>query len=973
MTLLAAVASVDAQSGTSGTVTGTVRGSDLRPIGQALVALVPVGSGTAYEATTTASGSFALQRVQPGAYELRAEAIGYRPVIARLLTIGAGEERSVSLSLTPSPPPVTQVDTVVLGGAASTRWRGGGVQFGGPEVDALPHRFDDLASVAALSSAFDEALGAQGLPGDMTLILADGVPFWRAPHPTARREVVPDALFPRGALAGVNPTHNTDDAEWVGSAGGYVGLTTRTSAGTDGVEVDGAWSGTPTWSSSEMDIETPSLLSWQGGVRGVVVVSPSARLLVSGEGLSHQTPLAPRVSASLAESLGGFDAELVGSLTDPGVEQYDRYSGLLRLDVQQSRTSSLFFRGAGSFSRRAFDDAGPVSMAGAAALAEESTDFSTAFGVTTQNSRTTSLELRAGFSGSYRDFGEAITDRVPAWLSGPAVSVGGVPSTAGESSRTDFVVTPSLHWTPGPATLKFGASIRASSHAMDHSRLGYGDFVYSDAAALVAGRGFGATTSTPETSFGTQEYGVFGQYESLLAPGLRLRMGGRYDFEMIGGDAISLNTEWLETTGIQNSDVRDTFHQFGVGGSLTWDPVVDGPFRVFVNASMRDGDVDPRALAEAHADATDGTSNRYAGTGLDWPATELPSTTAPSLPSVTMLGPDMRAPRTTNLSVGVLQRLGSTANLFVRASSRRTDFLIRRRNLNVPLVPQAADPQGRSIYGTLAQDGSTVTTTTDDARRFPAFGETWALDPDGWSEYLGVTTGIEHTSTTLDLFASYTWSETTDNWVGASRGAVDATLDPGLPQSEGPEPWSEGTSDFDIPHRVAAGVTARFGSVSLSGLYRYRSGTPFTPGYRAGVDANGDGSMRNDVAFVPADASLAALLDAWPCLEDQSGGWAVRNACRGPAVHTVNARVQFTFANLAGRAASLAVDGFNLLESSDGMIDDALLLVDPSGSITTSPDGSTVTIPTLVNEGFGNVLYPSTRGRMLRVGVRIGG
>ena len=111
----------------------------------------------------------------------------------------------------------------------------------------------------------------------------------------------------------------------------------------------------------------------------------------------------------------------------------------------------------------------------------------------------------------------------------------------------------------------------------------------------------------------------------------------------------------------------------------------------------------------------------------------------------------------------------------------------------------------------------------------------------------------------------------------------------------------------------------------------------------------------------------SSSINSWRCSH------ATRNSCRGPEVHAVNARLHFAVGQIAGHPASLTLDGFNLLESSDGIIDDALLLVDPTASITTSPDGSTVTIPTIVNEGFGNVLYPSTRGRMLRIGVRIGG
>jgi hypothetical protein len=73
---------------------------------------------------------------------------------------------------------------------------------------------------------------------------------------------------------------------------------------------------------------------------------------------------------------------------------------------------------------------------------------------------------------------------------------------------------------------------------------------------------------------------------------------------------------------------------------------------------------------------------------------------------------------------------------------------------------------------------------------------------------------------------------------------------------------------------------------------------------------------------------------------------------------------------LGGREASLVIDGFNLIETEDGIVDDALLLVDPAAGITTS--GSTVTIPFTLNPDFGSVLYPASRGRMVRVGFRIG-
>jgi hypothetical protein len=681
----------------------------------------------------------------------------------------------------------------------------------------------------------------------------------------------------------------------------------------------------------------------------------------------------PRVSEALAGDLSGLDTDLLTSLTDPGVATYARYSGLARLDVRQGSSGRFFFRGAGSFSKRDFDGAGPISLAGAAAPAEESIEFSAATGLINETSRNASFEFRAGFSGSFRDFGASISDVPPAYLTGSGATLADLPSAAGSSSPTDFFAIPVFRYSPGASTLKMGATIRASSHKMEHSRASLGDFRYSGSSSLLTGQGFGHATSSPEAELGTQEYGGFVQYESPLAPGLRITVGGRYDYERISGDGPELNQDWLDATGLRSDEYDDGYHQFGARGSLQWDPIVGAGTRIFLTASLHEGDVDTRAIAQVLAEHTDATSTRFAGAGIDWPVGGIPELAAPDLPTITLLGPDARAPRSVNLGVALTQRLGDGLSLFVRASNRRTDFLMRRRNLNIPIVAQASDPNGRRIFGTLQQDGSLITATADDARRFSGFGEAWALDPDGWSEYKGVTAGLEHSSSSLELYGSYTYSETIDNWVGAGSGAIGASLSPGLPDVEGESDWSEGISDFDVPHRASAAATFHLRSVSVSGIYHLRSGQPFTPRYRLGVDANGDGSSRNDVAFVPGDAQLTDVLDAWPCLEAQADGFAVRNSCRGPVQHTVNVRLQFSLGRLAGLSTRVTLDGFNLVESAGGLIDDALMLVDETGSIDTSPDGATVTIPVVVNPDFGEVLYPSSRGRMLRIGVRIGG
>ena len=76
-----------------------------------------------------------------------------------------------------------------------------------------------------------------------------------------------------------------------------------------------------------------------------------------------------------------------------------------------------------------------------------------------------------------------------------------------------------------------------------------------------------------------------------------------------------------------------------------------------------------------------------------------------------------------------------------------------------------------------------------------------------------------------------------------------------------------------MPHRFVAGAVLDLSGASISAVYRQSSGRPFTPGYRRGVDVNGDGSGWNDPAFIPAPGELGSLADL-ECLAENAGGFA---------------------------------------------------------------------------------------------------
>lgn len=976
--ILGAIAapSAHAQSVTSAAVTGTVTDDLGQPLPRVVVTLSALGVGASQETVTANDGSYRFSLVSPGTYEIRAEAIGYQPVVARTLQLAGSDAANVTLALRQATPPVVSVDTIAIRATTTNQARPGGVRLGSDAVGLLPHRFEDLASVASLSSRFDDGLGSQALPGSMTMVYADGLPVYRARHPTRSEEHLPEAFFPRFFVSSMTALHNPPDIEWGGGASGVAALTTFSGGARGGVEAEGSWSGGPLWSSSRLGLsDVPGLTSYRGAGRSSVEIKrDTTELFLAAEAFQHEAPLAPRLSADMASSLDGLDPELLLSLATPSVERVSRYSGLAAFQTRPSETTQVFLRGSGTYSERVFDGPGPLALGDWGGLAETSTDFSLAGAFVNEYSPGTTLEFRAGLSSSSRTF-EAAVDGLPsAYVVELGLPLGSVPGAPGESTRTDAVFMPMARFDLGDSgALKTGVSLRASRHSLRSDLWGTGDFVFSDVEAVVAGRGLLRAAPAVESTFGTREVGAFMQYDLSPAPGLELSVGARFDYEMLPSEEPDLDTDWQETTGLRNDDYPTSFAQLGGRASLSWDPANDGRTRLWAIGSAQSGDVDPQRLFEVFGQDARTPSTTYLGSGLDWPEPSTPAGAA-QLPMLALLGPDVRPPRSLRASAGLVREIGGGLSVHLAGDFRRTDFLLRRRNLNLAQTPAATDQFSRDVFGTLSKDGALLTATGSDARRFPAFGNVWAIDPDGWSEHLALTASVELTTRSVDLRGSFTRSETRDNWIGAASGSADAELSPRLPAFV--EDWDDARSDFDVPDRLTVSAVVRAPGLegsSLSAVYRYSSGRPFTPAYRRGVDANGDGSIENDVPFVPQPDVLGTLHAEWSCLRNQSGGFAIRNSCRGPSRQSLDARLTVALGTIGGQNASLFVDGLNLIETKDGLIDDALLLVDPDAGLTVTDGGARVRVPYLVNPGFGEVLLPTSRGRMLRVGMRIGG
>jgi hypothetical protein len=361
-----------------------------------------------------------------------------------------------------------------------------------------------------------------------------------------------------------------------------------------------------------------------------------------------------------------------------------------------------------------------------------------------------------------------------------------------------------------------------------------------------------------------------------------------------------------------------------------------------------------------------------------WPG--VPDTiAAPSQgPALVLLSSAFEAPRTSRAAISLRRALGAATAVQVSSAWRHTDFLPRRRDLNLRTSSGLRDQDGRPVSGTLQQQGSLLGITPGTSRRFSDFDVVTAIDPSGYSDYVDVTASIERSVPSgISLWASYTWSRTRDNWVGAGAADPAALFSP-FPDSTGSADWTIGRSDFDVPHRGVAGAEWRLAGrtgLRVAALFRYRSGRPFTPGFRAGIDANGDGIAGNDPAFVtdtlPGDTSgaMAGVIAAHGCVRSQVGQFAARNSCRGPAQIALDLRLAVSLFRLGGRPTELVVDALNVAASTNGILDTALYLVDRGGTLSTS--GSVVTVPRIPNPGFGGFLVRRAPASLVRAGLRI--
>ncbi len=956
-----------AQTLSSGGIEGVVQDSAGRALRGTSITLVEVTSGATRMTTADANGAYKFLLVDPGDYDVVVEQVGYRPLRVKGIALDAGQRLDVNATLVAVKGPVTSGDVVSYGGAGHGR-AGAAEALTGSLLSVLPTDRRDLAQVARLSSTLGPDLSAEGLPPSYTGLALDGMRFEVAQHPASPGAGV-DPVLPLSSIGVASFLGTPVDAEWPAATGGILGVQTRRGSRTPELRGFGRWSVPGLASSPFFDARG---LSFNDADAGVVLTAPlvrdSAFLAIGVEGRHSERPLAALWADGSGTDLlrvaqDSFGVDL-GSYARPRVARTEAVSAFARLDWQASARQTV--------DARAVVTRIPVADDGQAALVPmgavptfDGTDVLASGGLRSLVGEHSASELRLAFDASNRTFGTAdsLADTAPlAILASPALGFGAGPATSGQFRNSSLRLRETFLHDMGAHHFRLGLDGSSTSYQENYRYGAAGVFIFGDVNDFARRQGLfeQRTGPAPDARFTVNRYALFLEDDWAPAAGVDVLLGVRAEREQLPSGAVSQDSQWLHLTGLSNNVLPKSKMRWSPRASLRWDVQNLHTWIVSASATLSDDATDPATLGEVINQDGATRVRRGLGTLAAWP--NMPTTAeAPDVgPVLTMFAPDFRPPRTARVAGGISRRLGAGATLDFSGTYRHTDFLPTRSDLNLVTTPSGQDQYGRPIFGTLQQVGSLVAAAPGSDRRFSGLDAVWALSANGHSDYYGATVALRGQVRAADLLASYTYSATRDNW--PSGWAAPAS---GLAPTAIGAATPDAPADFDVPHRLVlgAGIRGPLGS-HFSALYRYRSGLPFTPGFAAGVDANADGTAGNDPAFVdPALAGMSALTSRWSCLASQQGHFAARNSCRAPAVQSLDVRAALDLFHFGTGHVQATLDGLDLVQSNTGILDTALLQIDPAGTLSGNH------LPLAVNPRFGTIVGSQAPGRIVRVGL----
>ncbi len=968
-----------AQGGEFGTLRVEVRGDEGPGTPQLLagvtLTLVPEGPGVPVERRTSSAGVVEFAFVPAGRWTLRAERFGYVPLVVEGVQVPRADRVTLPVVLRVATAPVDQVDRVpfrTLAPAAAAAAAAAGRELWGLRVDPV-------TAVLESPRAGEGGWGPPGLPPRFSRLHVDGLPAGSAVAPVRgaaldRFALHPDPLLEDPVSALVPMGRLTADA-----------LGASATAGT-GLAASGAWTGMvrggvlalAPGDGGRSDLEAvvaPEVAAFASGP----LTSETTRLLVGVSGRRLLTPL-PTLLAPLPLEEDGSPGSAPAGRNQ--VMERDVVSALFRLDSELSPTLDLSWQIRVATLPGETPSLGLPALPGLLLPSRGGSDLSTAARLLARSDGGTALELRLGVERSLRITGVGEGGTIlPATGFVDRGDFRGAPlGASGEFERLTLTFAPTATFRMGEQSqVETGLTLAVRRHEERGAALP-AEWILAPVAGqppryreLWAG-------PTPTASYTVPRAGIGARYRWTPAPGARLDLGLRADFEALPFDEITENEGWALLTGIPRAPLEEfRSGRLGPEAELRWRPGGTSPFLLQARGSMHHGDTEPWLLSELLREG--GSTRITRALGSAEAGDPVRSHEAPRL---TLRGPAFQRPRAMVGEVSIDAGLPAGWTVGAGAFWHRTDFLPRRRDLNrVPGVG-VTDPFGRTHFGNPVLVGGLVAIEPGSDRRFPTFDRVDALESDGWTESSGVTLHAGWDSPRAHLRGSWTLSTATDNAPFDPAG-FGASVD-GAPDGALADPaWREGTSAFHTPHRGQVSAEATLpglDAIRVGALLGVRSALPFTPGVRDGLGSGWTTGWTGlePIAFDPG-LLPAPFLEAWPCLRTATSTRRMeRNACRGEAIRQLDLRVSVDLPFPGGMQGRLLVEGLNLLDEGDRILDAALFRAVPPAPEGAGPeaprferssDGQSMILPVEPNPTFGTPLADLSPGRALRVGLEV--
>ncbi len=286
------------------------------------------------------------------------------------------------------------------------------------------------------------------------------------------------------------------------------------------------------------------------------------------------------------------------------------------------------------------------------------------------------------------------------------------------------------------------------------------------------------------------------------------------------------------------------------------------------------------------------------------------------------IGSDYQAQDAWRTSLQFAQRLGDSYTVGVSAVYSKLNHIQGTKNIN--LVPTGYLLGNMPVYD--------YSSSTNPARPYADMGIIRALSSDEKAWYRGQTLELHKAATAgskLSWDVSYTHSDSVDYETNTRSTSTTFLIDPNNPSI------SEGTSDNDVKHRVAGGLTYRLPwGFELSGAAFWHTGFPYTAAISftcSGCTANsltGQAQTTQAASFTPVfvDGS-GAIIDLTQAngmtlpqfsafLAGQNARLIERNTFRQPSVWDADLRLSKTFNLPYGVKLQLLAEVFNLFNRS---------------------------------------------------------